>query len=520
MLARRGQGAEDRSTTFGSSRWARWNDIEALKLINDHGFWLGRYTSTPAPRNWLESLLRRQKKEELRSEIIRYQGDRHLLTCAPTRSGKGVSSIIPTLLTYEGSALVIDPKAENAIRTAEARRAMGQKVHLIDPWGLTRDFLPDIPVAHFNPLDWIRDGHPDALDNAMLLADALVMTRAEAKEPFWDDEAKALIAGIILHVATSESEEGNRNLRRVRDILSSDTDTFEDTLIDMSQSHYPMVSGTAARTASKEERVRSNVMTTAQSHTHWLENEAICASLESSDLDFADLKTGHETVYLILPADRLETYNRWLRALVQQAITVNARNIAQKPKRPVLFLLDEMASLGPLASVRNAYSLMAGYGMQLWGIVQDFGQLERLYGSGWETFIGNSGVIQYFGSRDLMTTEYIAKLCGKTTVKSFSISRALGKDGSSSSESVNETQRDLAFPDELMTLRNGAQLVFVENGYPIRAERTPWYETAPLNERGRHLPGEISYQEAKPIDPPSPVEPEPESLPEAEKPQS
>ena len=106
------------------------------------------------------------------------------------------------------------------------------------------------------------------------------------------------------------------------------------------------------------------------------------------------------TVYLILPADRLKTFDRWLRLLIQQAITVNARNILVKPEKPVLFLLDEMASLGRLSMVEQAYGLMAGFGMQLWGIVQDLSQLERIYGSGWQTFISNSGVIQYFGSRE------------------------------------------------------------------------------------------------------------------------
>ena len=133
------------------------------------------------------------------------------------------------------------------------------------------------------------------------------------------------------------------------------------------------------------------------------------------------------TVYLVLPADRLETFGRWLRLLVQQAITVNARNIEAKPDKPILFLLDEMAALGRLTMVEQAFSLMAGFGMQLWGIVQDLSQLDRIYDKGWETFIGNSGVLQYFGSRDHKTAEYFSKLCGVKPLKSFPFTRAVAK---------------------------------------------------------------------------------------------
>lgn len=487
---------EDSLTTFGSSRWANDQDVRELDLINETGFWLGRFVPLAKKRGWFASLLRGPGDAQLNASIIRYQGDRHLLTCAPTRSGKGVSAIIPTLLTYEGSAVVIDPKAENAIRTAEARAGMGQRVHLIDPWGLTRAHLSKMQAARFNPLDWIIAESPDATDNAMLLADALVMSNQAAKEPFWDEEARALLAGIILHVATSSSEAENKHLGRVRDILSCPEPVLEDILIDMAESALPLVSSTAARTAGKDPKLRANVLTTAQSHTHWLENPAIRDSLSASDVDFANLKTQKETVYLILPADRLSTYGRWLRVIVQQAITVNARNIAAKPERPVLFLLDEMAALGPLTAVRDAYGLMAGYGMQLWGIVQDLSQLKRLYGDGWETFVGNSGVVQYFGSRDLMTAQYMSHLCGKTTVKNFSLSIVFG-GGGSSTRSVSEVQRDLAYPDELMTLRRGSQLVFVENGYPIYAERTPWYETDGLKQLGRTLPSDPGSRDTK-----------------------
>jgi type IV secretion system protein VirD4 len=156
-------------------------------------------------------------------------------------------------------------------------------------------------------------------------------------------------------------------------------------------------------------------------------DQRIRASLAASDFKFEDLKTSKMTVYLVLPADRLQTFGRWLRLLVQQGITVNARNVEVKPDKPILFLLDEMASLGRLTMVEQAFGLMAGFGMQLWGIVQDLSQLEGIYGKGWETFIGNSGVLQYFGSRDHKTAEYFSKLCGVSTVEKSSFGRSVAR---------------------------------------------------------------------------------------------
>src|SRR5690606_36740723 len=118
---------------------------------------------------------------------------------------------------------------------------------------------------------------------------------------------------------------------------------------------------------------------------------------------FTDLKAEKMSVYLVLPSDRLNSHGPWLRLLLQHALAMNARNIEQMPEKSTLFILDEMPALGKLSMVEQAFGLMAGYGMQLHGVVQDASQLKRIYGDGWETFVSNAGVVQYFGSRDRMT---------------------------------------------------------------------------------------------------------------------
>jgi type IV secretion system protein VirD4 len=491
-----------RPTSFGSAKWATFDYLTQHGLFSANGFMLGEF-------------LNGQQRPTLR-----YEGARHLLTVAPTRSGKGVSSIIPNLLLHEGSAIVIDPKGENALITAMRRgtgdaknniEGMGQKIVLLDPWDVASSKL-GLKPGRFNPLDWIAADDPDAAENAFLLADAIVIKEGRGESAFWDEEAKALLTGIILYVATAAEEAGNRHLGRVRDILTLDAAGIKPVLLSMFKHPHPIVASTAARTVSKDAKLFGSVLASAQANTHFLDSPRIRASLAASDFKFEDLKTKKLTVYLILPADRLSTFNRWLRILIQQAITVNARNISEKPEKPILFLLDEMPTLGRLPAVEQAYGLMAGFGMQLWGIVQDLSQLAHIYGeTGWQTFISNSGVIQYFGSRDKMTAEYFSSLCGVTTIEVHNFSWAVGQaigyassftsshGGGSSTTSnsttdswtrtngTSEAQRQLAYPDELMVLHGAQQIVFVENLDPILAEKVFWYKDQALNQLGVNL---------------------------------
>jgi type IV secretion system protein VirD4 len=489
--------------TFGTAEWATLEHLQSCKFLCDaRGLFLGDFRNYDQQRP------------------LYYTGDRHLLTVAPTRSGKGVSAIIPNLLTYNGSVLVIDPKGENARITAHQRRkGLGQTVHIVDPWGITGE-----PVSCFNPLDWLRPDDEDVNENAMMLADSIITHHAAGNaDPFWDEEAKALLMGFILYVALDEREQKQRHLGRVRDILVSDTETLNNTLTIMFNHPNPIVSSTAARTASKDPKLRSNVFAALQSHMHFLDSPRIRASLARSDFRFEDLKTSKMSIYLVLPADRLDTFGRWLRLLVQQAITVNARNIEIKPEQPILFILDELPAIGRLKMVEQAYGLMAGFGMQLWGIVQDLSQLERIYDKGWETFIGNSGVLQYFGSRDQKTAEYFSKLCGVTTIEKLTISHAFaqglswaksivwgehGSSSSSESESTTNTksynsdyvQRHLAYPDELMVLRNERQILLVENANPIPGDKVEWFNDPRFQELGISLeaPAQAAMPNLKP----------------------
>ena len=434
--------------------------------------------------------------------ILRYDGPGHVLTVAPTRAGKGVGAVVPNLLDHPGPVLVTDPKGENLAITARWRaEALGHRVVALDPFGLAPAALfADVAGAGsvrrggLNPLDLVGSGSPDAADDAALIAEMLVIEGDQGNR-FWTDEAKALLSGLVLHVARTETGD-DRSLLRVREHLTAAPDDFEALLGAMAGSGDPAVRRTANRVRQKADRERSGVVSSAQSHTHFLDSPRMAGVLARSTFDPADLRVavgagGRLSVYLLLPPDRLDAFSRWLRLSVATALAAVARLGPLAGGSPpasgrALFLLDEFAQLGPMPPVRRAVSLMAGYGVQVWPFLQDLGQLRRLYPKDWETFVANADVVQAFGTTDQFTAEYLSKMAGTTTVfdRSTGSGRSRGKRTSRSSNvGSRETGRPLATPDELRRLDAGDQLLLVRGRQPVLARRVAFYADRAFRQR-------------------------------------
>ena len=404
-------------------------------------------------------------------KLLRYDGPAHLLTIAPTRTGKGVGTIIPNLLTANRSVICIDPKGENAKIAGRARNQFGP-VHVIDPFGVT-----GIQSAAFNPLAMLDPDSLDVAEEAASLAEALVYDPpGEAGEAHWNEEAKALIAGIILYIAAEEPPH-SRTLSTLRALLTVAPDDFTDLLIRMQAT--PAAGGLVARAANrhlgKADREASGVLSAAQRHTHFLDSPRMTAVLCRSDFAFGNLKSLIATVFLVLPPDRLGTYARWLRLMVTQSLQDMARTPG-KPVVPVLYLLDEFAALGHLAPVERAMGLMAGYGVQLWPILQDIHQLRATYGQRAGTFLSNAGVLQVFGVNDHDSARLVSDLLGQETVVFQTMSRALDSEKSGLSTSEQHTGRALLTPDEVRNLAQGRELLFLAGLRPIIAEKLRYYD--------------------------------------------
>lgn len=416
-------------TTLGSAQFGSRADIRRL-ATNGGDLLIGRSART--------------------GQLLCYDGPAHLLTIAPTRSGKGVGTLIPNLLTANRSIVCIDPKGENARVTLRQRESFGP-VHCLDPFGIS-----GTPTARYNPLGRLDADSLDLAEDAMTLADALVFDEAET-EAHWNEEAKALISGIILYVVCHD-DPAHRNLISVRDYLTLAPQNFKEllTLMQASDGAGGLITRAANRYLGKSDREAAGVLSSAQRHTHFLDSPRIAQVVGRSDFAFADLKDSVVTLFLILPPDRLDTYSRWLRLLVAQAINELARSPA-KPPRPVLFLLDEFAALGRLQPIERAMGLMAGYGLQLWSILQDIHQLRSLYGTRAGTFLSNAGVLQAFGVNDYDTADMLSKTMGRETI-------SYETDGHSEADAIFDDRartvsktrhlaaRNLMDPDEVMKL--------------------------------------------------------------------
>ena len=416
-------------------------------------------------------------------QLLRYDGPAHLITLAPTRAGKGVGTVIPNLLAVERSVLVIDPKGENARIAGEARQRFGT-VHVLDPFEVSGH-----PSACYNPLDRLTPDSLDLGEDAASLTEALVMDPAgQVQEAHWNEEAKAILGGLIMFCVCHEDSD-RRSLATVREYLTLPPEKLRALLELMQDSDAAggLISRAANRFLGKADREAASVLSNAQRHTHFLDSPRIARCLARSDFAFSDLRHRITSVFLVLPPNRMDAYSRWLRLLVSQALQdiardaevsatlaapVDAQGASQRLFTPTLFLLDEFAALGRLEAVERAMGLMAGYGLQLWPILQDMSQLKDLYSDRANTFIANAGVQQVFGVNDFEPAKWLSQMIGQETSR-FQTDSFKPGDGPSFSNYL--TGRDLLTPDEIMQMPPNVQLLRVQGQPSALAQKLRFY---------------------------------------------
>ncbi|MBC9209633.1 type IV secretory system conjugative DNA transfer family protein [Roseomonas aerophila] len=415
-----------------------------------------------------------------RGGLLRHTGPAHLLTVAPTRSGKGVGTVLPNLLLADRPILCIDPKGENARISARARRRFGP-VHVLDPFGVSGQ-----PASAFDPAALLDPASPDLADEAMTLAEALVFDPpGQVSEAHWNEEARALIAGLLLHLACrgAPRRRGLPELRRLLTLPPDDWQALLRALLADTRAAGGLVSRAAARQLGKADREAAGVLSAAQRHTHLLDSPRLAAALSRADFQWDDLRHGSATVFLVLPPDRLSAYSRWLRLLIAQSIQQLARTPQRPGTPPVLLLLDEFAALGRLEPVLQASGLMAGLGLQLWPILQDLAQLRAAYGASASTFLANAGLIQISAPADLETAQWLSRVLGDRTVAfqthGSSVTASDNPQGHGSASHSSSTQlggRPLLTPDEAMRLPHDQQILLRPGQRPVLADKLRHYQ--------------------------------------------
>ena len=362
--------------------------------------------------------------------------DGHLITVGPTGGGKGVSAAIPALLSWPGPAIIIDPKAEAFAITATYRRSLGQRICVLDPFNQTR-----VSADTLNPLQLVSQSTDTRAEDAVMLATVLADGVRSQRDPFWDDRASALIAGLTLALMDrlllgDNDQPLPYTLSSVRSVLSELTSTKNLTALHRKDDSYPIPAThyyatqlsrsvdpdiAAARSILfTTPRTLSGIISTAATHMSFLRGGSVARTIASSSIELTDITAGLPmTLYIIIPPDKLRSHNRLLRMWLAMLITTISRRTSI-PAKPTLMLVDEAAQLGHLPQLLTANTLMRGYGLKLWTFWQDLSQLQSCYPLDWPTFLNNCTTQQFFAPASPFAASQLNDYLAGTTPKPLS----------------------------------------------------------------------------------------------------
>lgn len=403
--------------------------------------------------------------------------EKHTLIVAPTGTGKGTRVVIPTLLRYfYGSALVIDPKGENAAVTARARMSpiegspVGQAIYIINPWGELAPAFQKLGLsfATYNPLDLLDRNDPNVDSIAQSLAAAICPKPGGGKDPFWADSAASILAAVLLWLTDQPGE--TKTLARVREIITR-VDFRKEFLIPMAASSG--LGGAIAENAglfvNMANETFSGVMGNLGTFTRFLSDRQIKKATATSSFSMRDLPRKPTTIYLVIPPDLMETQRTWLRLMISAGMQTYKHHGMKKPLR-CMFLIDEFPALGRLDEVPRDIATMRGYGVDFTLIVQGLDQLKVAYADAAHTILNNCAYKWFCNVNDLESAEYLSKMLGKKTVRTSSGGTNLttGSSGGSKSTSTShgETGRLLLMPDELLNLGRDTAILLAPGTKP------------------------------------------------------
>jgi type IV secretion system protein VirD4 len=467
----------DNVATYGSARWATPAEIKGAGLLGPDGVVLGR----------------------LERDYLRHDGPEHVLCFAPTRSGKGVGLVIPSLLTWPGSAIVHDIKGENWQLTAGFRAKHG-RVLLFDPTNANS--------SAYNPLLDVRRGEWEVRD-VQNIADILVDPEGSLeRRSHWEKTSHALLVGAILHVLYAERD---KTLAGVANFLSVPARSIEATLAAMMKtSHlgeagpHPVVASAARELLNKSDNERSGVLSTAMSFLGLYRDPVVATVTSRCDWRIGDIvgDTMPATLYLVVPPSDINRTKPLIRLLLNQIGRRLTEDLKARGNRHrLLLMLDEFPALGRLDFFESALAFMAGYGLKAFLIAQSLNQIEKAYGPN-NSILDNCHVRVSFATNDERTAKRVSDALGTATemrsMKNYAghrLSPWLGHLMVSRQESA----RALLTPGEVMQLPPSDEIVMVADIHPVRARKARYYEDVRLTER-TVPPPDIPHADKRPAD--------------------
>ncbi|MBI1314928.1 TraM recognition domain-containing protein [bacterium] len=493
-------------TAFGTARWADAADMQRSGMLaGGNGLILGRMqVSRPDfaasliglfnPRIASDVACERfvfsmRKLQPAPPQLVRLSKAVHVAVFAPTGVGKGVSCVIPHLLTCRESMVVVDFKGENAKLTARHRaEQFGHKIVILDPFKVTTD-SPDT----FNPFDMIDSESALAIDDCRDLAEALVVRTGQEKEPHWCDSAESWIAAMAALI-TQYAEPADRTLQTLRTLLTNPQKMQAVIKLACESTAWDgMLARMGHQLTQFEGKELSSVLTTTNRFLRFLDTLAIAHSTKASTFDPRELPNGKMTVYLVLPPEHMRAQSALLRMWIGALLRAVVRGGLQETNK-VHFVLDEAASLGHMDALDDAVDKYRGYGVRLQFYYQSVGQLKKCWPEGADQTLLSNTTQVFFGVSDLQTAEYVSSRLGESTIIVESGGTSTGGSTQVSNQGGNRTEgtswnvsqnwqqhaRKLLKPEEVAGLNPRSAITFAPGVPPIRTTLIRYFEEPSL----------------------------------------
>lgn len=433
------------SNLHGDARFGTIRDARNARILGKSGLILGK----------------------LGGQVLRSNDPGHILVVGPTRSGKGISFVIPNGHAWTGSMVVLDIKMENHDAFAKARKAAGNAIFVFAPGSLK--------THRYNPLDFVRSG-PEMATDCQNIAGFLTAVQNENE---WSLAARKLVAALLGYVLTSPLHEKARTIRTAVTVISTGNDIADvlKVLVATERQFLPQwVVDDFNQFIAIPERTRGSVLfNVANAFAPW-SSELISEATSASDFDIRELRRSRMTIFIGTPLADLESYRPLIRILFQQIHDVLMRNLPGKDEpHQVLLMLDEFFALGRMTSLASKIAVSAGYGFRMAIILQNLSQLDELYGKATrETLIAGCAAKLFVAINDNATAQYVSEALGNYTADNRT--KIVGTGITQSARiSVTKIGVPLRRPEALMKMSRDKSLLLISGTRPlevIKATRT------------------------------------------------
>src|SRR5699024_2458331 len=468
---------------YGDARWASTQEIKDAGLLGNSGILVG----------------------ERKGKYLMLDGNQHVMLSAPTRSGKGVSVVIPNCLHWPDSMVVLDIKQENWDITSGFRAKHGQKCYLFNPAAV------DYRSHRWNPLHYISDDPAFRIDDIQKIAH-FIFPDQQGSDPIWSGSCRSLFLGLALYLV--ETPDLPITIGEIlRQAMNGNSKRFAEIIKEGEISDEPLSNACISALSDyldASDNTRTSIRKTFTSRLELWMIPVVDAATSENDFDLRRLRQEKMSVYIGITPDNLSRLAPLINLFLQQVIDLNTRVMPEPHWHKVLLLMDEFTSVGKLPALQKGVAYIAGYGLRMLPIFQTPAQIRdnELYGiEGARTLIDNHALRIVFAPKSYVDAEEISKDLGTTTVKSRSYSRpeAFAKGNKSHSES--DQRRELLLPQEIKDIGQNAEIIFLENCKPIKCNKARYYADPVFMDRlksvspklaklGNKLPSENDLKEA------------------------